>query len=773
VTASHETRNPALVETFTYDDRIVRNFVWAMIVWAVVGLTAGVFIALQLTGMGSVWGPTWLNSEYTGFGRLRPLHTNAVIFAFTGNGIFAGTYYSLQRLCKTPMWSKTLSQFNFWGWQAIIVAAAITLPLGITSSKEYAELEWPIDIAITLVWVAFGINMLGTIFTRRERHLYVAIWFYIATWVGIAMLHIVNSFAVPVSLTKSYSLYAGAQDALVQWWYGHNAVAFFLTTPILGLMYYYIPKISGRPVYSYRLSIVHYWSLIFLYIWAGPHHLLHTSLPNWAQTLGTVFSIMLWAPSWGGMINGLLTLRGAFDKVRESPELKFLVCAVTFYGMATFEGPLLALREVNALSHNTDWTIGHVHSGALGWVGMMMFGTGYWLLPKVYRTQLYSKALANFHFWIATLGIVLYTVSMWVTGIMQGSMWFQFNDEGVLVYSDWMEFIRNSIPYYYMRAFGGILYLTGAVLCLYNFFRTVMAAKPLENEVTQGMPLLRDPIPVDREVSEAMAQKTSGARMNALHSMVEKWPFTFVCLTAVALAIGGLVEIVPNMIQGANTPRIATVKPYTPLEVLGRDLYIREGCVSCHTQQIRTLRAETVRFGDYSRAGEFIYDRPFLWGSKRTGPDLGRVGLRKDGPSGAVWHYRHTWFPARTTSGGGSDLWRSSIMPNYKHLYGEGSKIDFESVDERMRVLASLPTPHPYSAREIADAPDAARKQAREIARWLIGGLKTAAASDDPQADEPPVPTDVERMMDQEIIALTAYLLRLGKDLTPTTGTVP
>src|SRR3954468_16754913 len=372
------------IEKFQYDNRIVKQFAYATMFWGIVGMLAGLLAALQL-----VWPVFNFETAQTTFGRVRPVHTNAVIFAFVGNGIFMGVYYSLQRLLKARMFSDLLSKIHFWGWQLIIVSAVITLPLGLTTSHEYAELEWPIDIAITLIWVVFGVNMFGTIFKRRERHLYVAIWFYIATFVTIAVLHIVNSFELPVSAFKSYMVYAGVQDALVQWWYGHNAVAFFLTTPYLGMMYYFIPKASNRPVYSYKLSIIHFWALIFLYIWAGPHHLLYTSLPDWAQSLGVVFSIMLIAPSWGGMLNGLFTLRGAWDKVREEPVLKFFVVAVTCYGMATFEGPLLSLKNVNAISHFTDWTIAHVHVGALGWNGFLTFGVLYYLIPKIFATNLY------------------------------------------------------------------------------------------------------------------------------------------------------------------------------------------------------------------------------------------------------------------------------------------------------------------------------------------------------------------------------------------------
>ena len=405
------------LEKFYYDNKIVRAFGYATVIFGVVGMLAGLFAAVQI-----YMPQISMNFAPTTFGRVRPLHTNAIIFAFVGNATFAGVYYSLQRLCKTRMLSDKLSWIHFWGWQTIIAAAAISLLLGKTTGKEYAELEWPIDIAITLVWVIFGINMFGTILKRREKHLYVAIWFYIATWVTVALLHIVNSIEIPVSFMKSYSWYAGVQDALVQWWYGHNAVAFFLTTPVLGLMYYFLPKAANRPVYSYRLSIIHFWALIFLYIWAGPHHLLYTALPDWAQSLGVVFSIMLIAPSWGGMLNGLFTLRGAWDKVREEPVLKFMVVAITCYGMATFEGPLLSLKSVNAISHFTDWTIAHVHIGGLGWNGFMAFAILYYMVPELWDTTLYSKKLATNHFWLGTIGIIIYAVPMYWAGFEQSLM---------------------------------------------------------------------------------------------------------------------------------------------------------------------------------------------------------------------------------------------------------------------------------------------------------------------------------------------------------------
>ena len=462
--------NPSRL-TVTFDDQITRYFVIATAVWGFVGMLVGALIALQL--------PFWQANlgEYLSFGRLRPLHTNAVIFAFAGNAIFAAIYYSSQRLLKTRMFSDGMSRFHFWGWQAIIVSAALTLPLGITTGKEYAELEWPIDVAIAVVWVVFAVNFFLTLRQRREKHMYVAIWFYIATIVTIAVLHIGNSLAMPAGLFKSYPVFAGVQDAFIQWWYGHNAVAFFLTTPFLGLMYYFLPKAAERPVFSYRLSIVHFWSLVFIYIWAGPHHLNYTSLPEWAVTLGMTFSVMLWMPSWGGMINGLFTLRGAWHKLRDSVVLKMFVIGITFYGMSTFEGPMLSVKTVNALSHYTDWTVGHAHAGALGWNGFMTFGMIYWLLPRLYRTELWSNKLANTHFWVGTIGMLLYVIALYSAGVTQGLMWRAFDDAGRLIYPDFMETVIQIIPMYWVRLVGGTMYLAGMIMLLVNLFMTIRSAK--------------------------------------------------------------------------------------------------------------------------------------------------------------------------------------------------------------------------------------------------------------------------------------------------------
>jgi cytochrome c oxidase cbb3-type subunit I/II len=729
---SEPTSPTANLETCAYDNRWARNFVIATLIWGVVGMSLGVTIALQLAFPAANLDTPWLT-----YGRLRPLHTNAVIFAFAGNAIFAGIYFSLQRLLKTRMFSDKLSAFHFWGWQAVIVAGVLTIPFGFTSGKEYAELEWPIDILLGVVWLAFGLNMFGTIFRRRERHLYVAIWFYIATWLGIFMLHVGNSAVYPVTWLKSYPVYSGIQDALVQWWYGHNAVAFFLTTPFLGIMYYFVPKAAERPVYSYRLSIVHYWSLIFIYIWAGPHHLLHTSLPEWAQTMGVAFSIMLIAPSWGGMINGLLTLRGAWDKVRESAVLKFLVAAVTFYGMATFEGCVMALREVNALSHNTDWTIGHVHNGALGWVALLSFGMIYWMVPKMYKTKLWSEGLANLHFWLATIGVGTYAIAMWIAGVTGGSMQLQFDENSRLVYTDWMEIVNAIIPFYWVRLAGGCLFLTGMLLCAFNIWRTMANAAALEDDVVQVPARIGETHAVSLEIDKALRVEGFGNKTNALHDLVERWPTALVGLSIVVLAIGGICELVPTIIQGAMTPRIATVKPYTPLELTGRDIYIREGCSVCHTQMIRTLRAEVERYGVYSRAGEFIYDRPFLWGSKRTGPDLAREGVNR--PS-ASWHYLHLEKPRSVSPG--------SIMPNYPWL--ATNDMDLSSLSRKLQVLASFPMNTPYSDSDIRGAVELAKAQAKKIADDLRQDAHFKELKD---------------LDNKEMIAVIAYLQRLGTDL--------
>ena len=748
-------------QKFSYDNSIVRAFLYATVVFGLVGFLLGLTAALMLfypelpeyffgtddativsLQSGNLQGLINTHGAF-GFGRIRMLHTSAVIFAFVCNGFFAGAYYSMQRLLKTRMYSDVLSWIHFWGWQLMIVAVVITFLMGINTSKEYAEHEWPIDILITVIWVIFGINMIGTIMIRRVRHLYVAIWFYLGTWVAIAMLHIINNLEVPLSFTgwKSYSAYAGVKDALVQWWYGHNAVAFVLTTPILGLMYYFLPKAADRPVFSYKLSIIHFWSLIFVYIWAGPHHLQYTAVPGWAQALATGFSIMLIAPSWGGMLNGLLTLRGAWDKVRENPVLKFFVVAVTCYGMATFEGPLLATKTLNKIGHYTDWVIGHVHVGALGWNGFITFGMIYYLLPILWRTKLWSVKLANWHFWLGTLGIIFYAVPLYIAGFTQGLMWKQFNPDGTLLYKNWLDTVTAIIPYYQMRFVGGLLYISGAILMCVNVVATVRSGSFQKN------------VPAEAPALAATTKKRKEGE--GLHLWLERTPILLTVLSFFAVAIGGFVEIVPTLTIKDNVPTIAAVKPYSPLELEGRDLYIREGCNACHSQMIRPFRDEVVRFngknGQYSKAGEFIYDRPFLWGSKRTGPDLHREG----GKNPSSWHYKHMLNPRVTSAG--------SIMPRYPWLIARD--LDRSQMVDKIKLMKNT-FDVPYTQAQIDSADSWADNQAKFIVKQIYSeaaDVKEAYAQRKAQEGANFVPLEKK-----EIVALISYLQRLGTDIKTT-----
>jgi cytochrome c oxidase cbb3-type subunit I/II len=771
------------MKTVVYDDAIVRAFSTITVIWGVVAFLVGVIVAAQLSFWQANFGIEWLS-----FGRLRPLHTNAAIFAFVGNGMFAGIYYSTQRLLKVRMANDLLSWANFWGWQLVIVAAAISYPLGLTQGKEYAELIWPIDLLVVVVWVIFAINFFWTLAIRNEKNLYVAIWFYISTIVTIAVLYIVNNLQLPTSLLHSYPIYGGVQDALVQWWYGHNAVAFFLTTPPLGLMYYFLIKAAERPVYSYRLSVVHFWSLIFLYIWAGPHHLLYTALPDWAQTLGMIFSVMLWAPSWGGMLNGLLTLRGAWDKLRTDPVIKFFVVAVTFYGMSTFEGPLLSIKSVSALGHYTDWIIGHVHGGALGWNGFMTFGILYWMWPRLYGTKLYSTKMAELHFWIATIGILMYVVSMWVSGVSQGLFWRALDAEGFLKYPDFIEAITNSVMMYHTRLLGGTLYLLSSFLLVYNMIMTAKQGKP--STVSVQVPARRPA--GDGESAWALLTSApmlfitgimvlavwfglAGSMMSPVvlallivvfvaaiisyglhqnrwghwYGLVERHALVFTILALVAILIGGAVEIIPTIIQSnkvpleiteemiAEDPSLAETakwiqKPYSPLELAGRDIYVSEGCYLCHSQMIRPFRHEVLRYGDYSRLEESLLDHPFQWGSKRTGPDIARVGGKYDN----LWHYLHLMDPRSTSP--------ASNMPTYTHF--KTSTVNPEMMTGRMRALRILGTP--YTDEDIALAEQRFMSQGQLIA--------------DDLADK-----DVEILPDSKMAAVIAYLQRLGRGPQP------
>lgn len=718
-------------DTVRYDDRTPRLFFLAAIFWAVVGMLVGVLAAAML------FLPELNLAPYLTFGRLRPLHTNAVIFAFVGNMIFGATYHSMQRLLKARLFSDALSKVHFWGWQLLIAAAAVSLVGGVTQAKEYAELPWVLDIVIAVLWIVFAVNFFGTIARRREEHLYVAIWFYIATIVAVAILHIGNSMAIPYSWLGSYSAYAGVKDALMQWWYGHNAVAFFLTTPYLGLMYYYLPKAAERPVFSYKLSIMHFWSLVFVYIWAGPHHLHYTALPEWASTLGMLFSLILWMPSWGGMVNGLLTLRGAWNKLRDDPVLKFLVVAVTYYGMSTFEGPMMSIKSVNAVSHYTDWTIGHVHAGTLGWNSFLSFGILYWVVPRLWKTELFSKKLATAHFWIGTIGLILYQVSMWVAGITQWAMWRAFEPDGRLVYPDFIETVLRIVPMYWVRLVGALLFFAGLLVMLYNLVRTMRNAPAGFDEEPE---VKAPPLVVDRSAPGATTApgtwdhafyRFQHVIRHGVHRAIEGRVVLLTVLTALALSVGSLVEAIPLFFDESNVKTIASVKPYTPLELLGRDVYIREGCYNCHSQMVRPFRHETERYGEYSKAGEFVYDHPFQWGSKRTGPDLHRVG----GKYPSLWHVRHMDQPRSTTPG--------SVMPRYPHLLKD--PIDDSRIEAKMRAMRAVGVP--YGDGEIATAKASIAAQAQAIAAEV-------------EAQQGP-----PGLADREIMALTAYLQRLGTDI--------
>jgi cytochrome c oxidase cbb3-type subunit I/II len=749
-----------------YDDRIVQRFMVASVGWGLVGMLLGVVVALQLAFWQANLGP------YLSFGRLRPLHTNAVIFAFVGNMIFAGIYYSTQRLLKVRMASDRLSAIHFWGWQLIILAAALTLPLGFTQGKEYAELEWPIDLAIAVVWVTFAVNFFWTVARRREKQLYVAVWFYMATLIAITVLHVVNSLAIPVFALKSYSAFSGVQDALVQWWYGHNAVAFFLTTPVLGIMYYFLPKAADRPVFSYRLSIIHFWALVFMYIWAGPHHLLYTALPDWAQTLGMLFSLMLWAPSWGGMLNGLLTLRGAWHKLRTDPVLKFFAAGLTFYGMATFEGPLLSIKSVSGLAHYTDWIVGHVHAGALGWNGFMAAGMFYFLFPRIYRTNLYSRAAADFHFYIGTLGILLYVISMWVSGITQGLMWRAENEAGGLLYPNFVETLLAIKPMYWTRLVGGTMYLVGFVVMAWNLIMTAKSGKLAEDEVSVaalpesaprvpwqkiafggpvmvslivcvflGLVPLVEPVATVLLMTLAVCIGILGGFIvhgrrdgqPAWHAVLEGRAGWFTGFTILAVLAGGVAEIVPSIVAGQHTLANTRNVPYRALELEGRDVYLKEGCYNCHSQMIRPFAWESARYGDISTADDSVFDHPFQWGSKRTGPDLARVG----GKYNHQWHYRHMMDPREISPG--------SNMPAYSHL--ADVRIDFGKSADKLRAMRTVGVP--YRPEQIAAASADARSQAEQIAAELVqGGERNVAA-------------------DSELVALIGYLQRLGKPGAP------
>lgn len=726
-------------DSYSYDDDIVRKFATATLLWGLAAAIVGIVIAVLLIAPKLFDANQWM-----GFGRIRPIHTNVALFAFVGNAMFAAVYYSTQRLCKARMWSDVLSRLHFWGWQAIILAGSVSLPLGITQGKEYAEWEWPIDIAIAVVWILFfGVNFFMTLARRRESHLYISLWFYISTIVIVGVLHVLNSLVLPIEWGKSIPLYVGVQDALVQWFYGHNLIAFLMTMPFLGLMYYFLPKAADRPVYSYKLAIIHFWALVLLYVWAGPHHLHYTAMPEWVTSFAMFFGLLLWMPSWGGLVNGLMTLRGAARQIAGDPVLKFFMVGLIFYGWATLEGPMMSIKSVNSLAHYTDWTIAHVHAAALGWNGMLTFGMVYWLAPRLFQTRLWSQKAASLHFWLALAGTLLIVVPIYMAGITEGWMWRSMSDTGILTHMDFVSSITEVLMMWHIRALGGVVYVAGLVLMTVNFAKTWLA-KPAsyrvpiyhtpcddcEDEVDSTPSPLQD-VPV----LDAARKLEIFSRLR-WHRRWERFPGKFAGVALLAVGLGACFEIVPVLLIRGNVPVISSVKPYTPLELAGRDIYIAEGCFNCHSQMVRPLVAETERYGDFSQPGEFVYDRPFQWGSRRIGPDLAREGGLKT----SKWHWSHLDDPQRETEG--------SVMPSFVHLLD--TPLDFQKIPQRVEAAKRLGVPYDHDVEASAEM---AQQQAEVIAAEIV-------------SEGGPVNRGSLMTFDSQAVALIAYLQRLGKDLT-------
>jgi cytochrome c oxidase cbb3-type subunit I/II len=724
----------ATEERFTYDDDIVRKFATATIAWGLIATVAGLVGALLLV-VPQMFG---VNPRLN-FGRLRPLHTNVAIFAFIGNGIFAAIYYSTQRLCKARMWSDVLSRVHFWAWQAIILVGTISLPVGITQGRESAELEWPIDLAIAIVWIlVFGGNFLMTLLHRRERHMYISLWFYIAAIVTVGFLHVFNNVVVPAELWQGDAIYAGVQDAFMQWWYGHNLMAFLLIMPFLGLMYYFVPKASGQPVFSYRLGIIHFWSLVLLYVWAGPHHLHYTAIPEWASSLGMLFGLMLWMPSWGGMVNGLLTLRGSAKQAVSDPALKFFFAALVCYGIFTLEESLLSIKSINGLTQYTDWMIAHVHVGALGWNGLLIFGMLYWLLPRLFQTKIWSDKLVSLHFWLTVLGMGLYVLPIYAAGCQQAWQLQKLNETGYLEFPVFMDTVEALRPFWWLRVVGGVLYVSGVVTLAVNALLT-WSTRPSQYDIPElsAPRFIADftedkPLPASRYADVPMldaAKRLEVWTRLAWHRQWERFPVKFAVLTGSAVLFATLFQAIPIFLIRGSVPTIATVEPYTPLELAGRHLYIAEGCVNCHTQIVRPLLTETMRHGEYSKPDEFFYDAPALWGSRRIGTDLAREGGRHT----SWWHWQHFANPRFEIE--------TSLMPGYGHLLD--ADLNYQAIEPLVRA-ASYQGAHynfdPNNSEPIA------RQQAERIAAEIVaqGG--------------PPL------TFDKQAVALIAYLQRLGVD---------
>ncbi len=742
------------VESFSYDDGIVRAFAVATLFWGLVATLLGLAVA-HLLVIPKMFG----EDPVLSFGRLRPLHTNAAIFAFVGNALFAAVYYSTQRLCKSRMWSGLLSQLHFWGWQFIVIAAAVTLPFGVTQGKALAELEWPIDLWIALVWIGFfGLNFFMTLRRRRTQRLHVSLWFYIVTIVTVAVLHIVSNVVLPIDQVTSYPLFAGVHDAVIQWCYGYNAVSFLLLMPFLGLMYYFLPKAVGQPIHSYRLAILHFWSLALLFAWAGPHRIHYTAMPEWVSSLGMLTGLMLWMPSWGGLVNGLMTLRSRWDKVSSDSVLKFFLVAVVFYGITTFESALLSIKSISSLSHYSDWTIAHVHAGAMGWNGMLAFGMIYWLMPRIFQTNVWSEKAIKFHFWIATIGLLLSVVPLYIAGFQEAWMWGALDELGNLKYPDFVDSINAVKMMWWLRIVGGLIYVVGIITMTVNFVMTWLS-RPSQYEV----PVHRiDPVSSDASSGSSLgllgeiatrldnapvldaARSMERGMQLAWHQRWERLPSRFANLMLLAIIVASVIQVVPVFLVRSNVPKIATVKPYTPLELAGREIYVAEGCYNCHSQMVRSLVAETKRYGDYSQPGEFIYDYPFQWGNRRIGPDLAREGVNRQT---SLWHWNHLEDPTK--------LVEDSVMPSYAHLLD--TAIDYEKIVERVKVMERLGVPYGQGESE-SDAEDVdyaqlARDQAERVAAEVVSAGGTIRRGD-------------VMTLDSQAVALIAYLQRLGTDLT-------
>lgn len=817
--SAHRPAAGAVLDEFRYDDKIVRWFAGATVLWGLIATLIGLVVAILLVTPKLFW-PLGDASQYLTFARLRPLHTSMALFAFAGNAVFAAVYYSTQRLCKTRMWSTALSWLHFWGWQAIILST-VTLPLGITQGRELAELEWPIDLAMAVVWILlFGVNFFATLARRRERHLYVTLWFYIATIVTIALLLVFNSLSLAIDTWKSYPLYAGVQDAMMQWWYGHNLLAFLLVMPFLGLMYYFLPKAAEQPVFSYKLAVIHFWGLLVFHILAGPHHLHHTPAPEWATTLGMLSGLLLWMPAWGGAWNGLMTLRAARPRDAADPVLKFFWAALIFYGWYALDRTLLSIKSVSSLAHYSDWTIANVHAAALGWAGMMTFGMLYWLLPRLFQTKLWSSRMAGWHFWVALLGVLLYIVPIYAAGIMQGWRWMAL-ETGRLAYPSFLETVQASVPFWWARAAGGALYIAGLLMMAVNHVMT-WASRPAQYQVPlqTATPLSAQSEPVEATEPPSRLQEAPvlqfargldiWSRLH-WHRRWERTPGKFTFLVVVLVVLASLLELGPAVLIRSEVPASTAAAPYTPLELAGRDIYLAEGCYHCHSQTVRPLVAETARYGEYSKPHEFAYDRPVQWGSRRIGPDLAREG----GKQTSLWHWLHLEDPQQFAAASvlPSDPQQAapqSVMPSFEHLLR--TAIDYDKIYERVWAAQRLGAEYPeydFRPEEVPDeAADAAGADQADAERADAEGEQAEDAAD---ADAPPSaqqqlkqqiaadarqqaeriaadivsqggPVLVQRLgqepllvIDTQAVALIAYLQRLGVDVAepPQSGEAP